>query len=105
MVHNAPERPVTPPGPRLPRHLQTLAWLGGRTRLMDTCRERYGDVFRLDLVARAVSGPGATPDQGSWVFLADPDDVKRVFTADPRKVLTGETNTFLEALVGPRSIL
>ena len=96
---------MRPPGPRLSRTLQTLGWLHQPTRVMDRCRERYGDVFRLDLIARAVSGPGATRDEGSWVFLADPDDVRRVFTADPRRVLTGETNTFLEALVGPRSIL
>jgi cytochrome P450 len=95
----------TPPGPRMPRTAQTLAWLAHSPSLMDRCHARYGDVFRLDLVARAVSGPGAARDEGSWVFLAHPEHVKRVFTADPAQVLTGETNMFLEALVGPRSIL
>lgn len=93
------------PGPRLPRTLQTLGWLRDSTGVMDRCRERYGDVFRLDMVARAVSGPGATRGEGSWVFLADPEHVRQVFTADPRVVLTGETNRFLQALVGSRSIL
>lgn len=96
---------MSPPGPGLPRALQTLDWLRAPTRVMDRAHERYGDVFQLDLVARAVSGPGATRDEGSWVFLADPEHVKQVFTADPSRVLTGETNMFLEALVGPRSIL
>jgi len=72
---------------------------------LDHCRERYGDVFTVDLLARAITGPGATPQEGSWVFLADPQDVKRVFTADPGRVLTGATNRFLEGLVGSRSIL
>jgi cytochrome P450 family 135 len=94
-----------PPGPRSPRALQTLAWLVGSTRVMDRCRARYGDVFKLDLMARAVSGPGATPEEGRWVFLADPEHVKQVFSADPAVVHTGDTNMFLQPLVGSRSIL
>jgi cytochrome P450 len=62
-------------------------------------------VFTLDLVARAVSGPGANRDEGRWVFLADPEHVKQLFNADPSLVRTGETNMFLQPLVGSRSIL
>src|SRR5207248_579968 len=61
--------------------------------------------FTVDLLARAVSGPGAGRGEGKWVFLADPDDAKRVLTADPAVVLAGETNVFLRDLVGARSIL
>lgn len=94
-----------PPGPRVPRTLQTLRWVVGSPRVMDRCRRHYGDVFTLDLVARVAAGPGAARDEGRWVFLADPEDVKRVFTADPSVVRAGETNRFLQALVGSRSIL
>ena len=72
---------------------------------MDRCHTRYGDVFTLNFVARAMSGPGVAREEGKWVFLADPDLVKQVFTADPDVVRTGETNRFLLDLVGPRSIL
>ncbi len=72
---------------------------------MERAHARYGDVFTLHFVARAVSGPYAPRDEGRWVFLADPEHVKQVFTADPDVVRTGETNRFLLDLVGPASIL
>ena len=94
-----------PPGPRLPRSVQTARWLIGSPAFMDRCRERYGDIFTLDLVAKVAAGPAAKREEGRWVFLADPDHVRQVFTADPAVVRTGDTNMFLEPLVGPRSIL
>lgn len=94
-----------PPGPRAPAMLQAARWLVGSTSMMDRCHERYGDMFTLNLTAKAVAGPAADSDHGRWVFLADPDHVRQVFTADPAVVRTGDTNTFLEPLVGPRSIL
>jgi len=96
---------MEPPGPRLPRGLQTLLWLMNSPKVMERSRSRYGDVFRVNLMARAITGPGAAADEGSWVFLADPDDVKRVFTAGADAALTGVTNRWLEPLVGSHSIL
>lgn len=46
-----------------------------------------------------------TQIRSRWVFLAHPDHVRRLLTADPAIVRTGQTNRFLEPLVGPRSIL
>ncbi|RDI52689.1 cytochrome P450 [Nocardia mexicana] len=100
--------PVTtalPPGPRLPAALQSAQWLLGSTSLLDRCHRRYGDMFTLNLIAKTAAGPGADPSHGRWVFLARPEHVKQVFTADPDVVRTGDTNRFLEQLVGPRSIL
>jgi cytochrome P450 family 135 len=94
-----------PPAVRLPRSLQTLSWVVDAPRFMQRCRARYGPAFCAKFAARAVSGPGAARDEGNWVFLADPEHVKQVFTADPAVVRAGETNRFLEGLVGPRSIL
>jgi cytochrome P450 len=94
-----------PPGPRLPAMLQAARWLLSSTSLMDRCHERYGDMFTLNLIAKAAAGPAADRGHGRWVFLAKPDHVRQVFTADPEVMLTGETNMFLAPLVGPRSIL
>src|SRR3712207_4215397 len=87
------------------RALQTARWIVRSPAFMESCRDRYGDAFTVDLVARAVAGPGAAPEAGRWVSLADPEHVKQVFTADPAVMLTGETNKFLQGAVGPRSIL
>jgi cytochrome P450 family 135 len=94
-----------PPGPRLPAVVQTAMWLRSSTSLMNRCYERYGDMFTLNLVAKATAGPAANGGHGGWVFLAKPDDVRQVFTADPEVMRTGETNMFLAPLVGPGSIL
>ena len=94
-----------PPGPRSPRAVQTLQWLTGSHRLMDRCGREFGDVFTLRMLPAAITGPGAGERDGRWVFLAAPDLVREVFTADPATVLTGPTNRFLEPVIGPRSIL
>ncbi|MFC6883344.1 cytochrome P450 [Actinomadura yumaensis] len=94
-----------PPGPRLWATLQTVRWLRSSTSYMDRCRARYGDMFTLNLVAKAAAGPAADRGRGRWVFLADPAHVRQVFTADPATVRTGDTNRFLAPLVGASSIL
>src|SRR5204863_1024063 len=95
----------TTPGPGLPRVAQTAWWLWNSPHVLEACHRRHGDVFALKLAPRLVSGPGAGPADGRWIFLADPDDVRQVHTADPAVVRTGETNEFLKGLVGPASIL
>ena len=103
--NGATSEPGLPPGPRLPRALQTARWLLREPAFMESCRDRYGDVFTLELMGRAVHGPGAAQRDATWVFLADPEHVKQLLSADPSAVLTGETNVFLQGAVGPRSIL
>ncbi|HTZ63560.1 MAG TPA: cytochrome P450 [Solirubrobacteraceae bacterium] len=83
-----------PPGPRLPSTLQALAWTWRSLPFMERCRERYGDIFTL----RVRHG-------GTWVLLSAPEDVKRVFTADPNRLGVGEANTLLGPVLGPRSVM
>lgn len=104
MVH-APAPAAFPPGPQAPAALQTLRWTLHSPSVMERCHARYGDAFTLRFLPRVVAGPHAPRDEGRWVLLAHPDDVKQVFTADPALVRTGETNRFLLDLVGPSSIL
>jgi cytochrome P450 len=63
-------------------------------RFMRDCHERYGDVFTVRIA-----------QEGTWVLLADPDDVKQVFTGDPAVFHAGEANTILLPLVGDHSVL
>jgi cytochrome P450 len=54
----------------MPRWLQAVGWAQRPYPFMKRCQERYGDIFTLRIL-----------HSGDWVFLCDPDDVKKVFTA------------------------
>src|SRR5215211_8533942 len=83
-----------PPGPRYPRALATLGWALRPASFMERCRDRYGDTFTLKIA-----------QEGTWVFLSDPEDVKQVFTGDPRLLHAGAANVVLLPLLGPNSVL
>jgi cytochrome P450 len=83
-----------PPGPRLPRIVQSvLVWRFPRWWL-DRCHRRYGDAFTVY----------AAP-MGHLVYLADPADIKTVFAGDPAVYHAGEANAVLGALLGENSVL
>jgi cytochrome P450 family 135 len=83
-----------PPGPPLPRAAQTAIWFRGAQRMLRACHVRYGDTFRLRIAY-----------EGTWIMLSDPEDVKRVFTGDPKLLHAGEANRILLPVVGPHSLL
>ena len=83
-----------PPGPPLPRPVQTAIWSRQARRMLFSCQDRYGDVFRLKIAY-----------EGTWVMLADPDAVKQVFTGDPRVFHAGEGNQILAPVLGRNSLL
>jgi cytochrome P450 family 135 len=83
-----------PPGPRTPRPLQTLRWLVRPSAYMEDLRRRYGDSFTLRIA-----------NEGTWVFITDPEAVKQVFTGDPRLLHAGEANVVLLPVLGPNSLL
>jgi cytochrome P450 len=78
----------------MPSALQTLGWGARPLPFMERCRERYGDLFTLRI-----------RNEFTWVFLSDPEDVKRVFTGDPDVLRAGEANSVLEPVLGSRSVL
>jgi cytochrome P450 family 135 len=82
-----------PPGPRMPRALQAVGWTQRPLPWLERCRRRYGDTFTLRI-----------RHYGDWVLLADPDDVKKVFTAG-RAVGVATANPLLGPLLGPRSVM
>ena len=83
-----------PPGPALPRAAQTAIWFRNAQRVLATCRARYGHTFTLRIAY-----------EGTWVFVTRPEDIKKVFTADPAHLHAGEANRILLPVVGPQSLL
>jgi cytochrome P450 len=83
-----------PPGPRLPRVLQTAGFLLGGVRFLDACRRRYGDVVTL----------GTLFDE-RFVMVFDPELAKQVFQGSGDRLHAGEANALLGPIVGDRSVL
>ncbi len=83
-----------PPGPRMPRALQTAIWFRRAQWMMAECRKRFGETFTLRIA-----------HEGTWVMLSNPDDVKAVFTGDPRLLHAGEANRVLLPILGEHSLL
>jgi cytochrome P450 len=77
----------------MPRALQAVGWTQRPLPWLEKCHRRYGDTFTLRI-----------RHYGDWVILADPDDVKKVFTAG-KKVGVATANPLLGPLLGPRSVM
>jgi cytochrome P450 len=83
-----------PPGPRMPRALQTAIWSRRAQWMLEQGRARFGRMFTLR-IAHA----------GDLVVLSDPEAVKQVFTGDPRVFHAGEGNQVLRPILGDNSLL
>jgi cytochrome P450 family 135 len=86
--------PSVPPGPSAPRALQTARWIARPAAFMEDSQRRYGDMFTLRIA-----------NEGTWVFVSNPDAVKQVFTGDPRLLHAGEANIVLLPVLGSHSVL
>jgi cytochrome P450 len=89
-----PQPTQLPPGPRMPSWLQAIGWAKRPFPMMRRCRERYGDIFTMRIL-----------HSGTWVFICDPDDVKRVFTAPPASMGVALQNPLLLPVLGARSVM
>jgi cytochrome P450 len=85
---------MLPPGPRAPSWLQTTRWWTRPVPMMEECRTRFGKRFTIRLL-------GTPP----FVMLADPADVKEVFTAPPDVLHPGEGAQILQPVVGRNSLI
>jgi cytochrome P450 len=83
-----------PPGPRLPRLLQTLGFIFFPVPFIDGCRRRYGDVVTM-----------GTLFDSRFVMVFDPESVRQVFRGSPEQLRAGEANAPLGPVVGERSVL
>jgi cytochrome P450 len=85
---------MLPPGPRAPMWLQTMRWWTRPVPMMEDCRARFGRRFTIKLL-------GTPP----FVMLADPVEVKEVFTAPPDVLHPGEGARILQPVVGRNSLI
>jgi cytochrome P450 len=80
-----------PPGPRLPKFIQGLAYAVSRTWTVEQMVRRYGDVFSMTL-----------PVIGRAVVVADPQLAKQLFMANTDDV--GNIQPNLSRVLGPGSV-
>jgi cytochrome P450 family 135 len=83
-----------PPGPRLPRWLQTAGFMFAPRFLLNRVHKRYGDLVFM----RTLFDPG-------FVMVFEPELVKQVFRGPPEQLRAGEANAVLGPVVGERSVL
>ena len=86
--------PELPPGPRLPRWMQTLGFILFPVPFIDGARRRYGDVVTF----RSLFDPG-------FVMVFDSTLVREVLRGSPDQLRAGEANAPLGPVVGERSVL
>jgi cytochrome P450 family 135 len=83
-----------PPGPKLPKLVQTLGFIFGGVRYLEACRRRYGDVVAFRTVF----------DSG-FVMVFEPELLKQVFQGPHEQLRAGEANVLLGPALGYRSVL
>ncbi len=83
-----------PPGPRVPATVATAQFA---RRPLDTLlrwHRAYGDVFTVKFLVF-----------GTGVYVADPAEIRRMFTGDQSDLLAGEANSPLSPILGESSVL
>jgi cytochrome P450 len=85
-----------PPGPRMPSAMQAIGWSMRPLAFLERCGRDFGHTFTLRV-----------RHDRPWVVLTEPEDVKRVFTADADAVTASavEASPALGPLLGPRSVM
>src|SRR4051812_9633259 len=92
-LHPQARRLPLPPGPRMPRLMQTVGWLSRPYQFVERARAQYGDVFTMHI------------GRETLVMLSDPEDVKQLFTGDPAIFQAGAANVILLPFLGRKSVL
>jgi cytochrome P450 family 135 len=78
----------------MPSALQAVAWARRPLPFLERCQKHFGDIFTIRV-----------RHSGTWVILSNPEDVKKVFTADHAVLGVGVANSILGPLLGPRSVM
>ena len=83
-----------PPGPRAPAAVNGIRFLRRPLDSLLSWHRRYGDAFTVRL-----------PVFGTGVYVADPDEIRAMFTGDQSDLLAGEANSPLSPILGSKSVL
>ncbi|MBE9126998.1 MULTISPECIES: cytochrome P450 [unclassified Coleofasciculus] len=83
-----------PDGPKSSPTMQLIRWIADPLAFLDSCAERYGDTFTLNL-----------RNFEPLVFLSHPQAIQEIFTADPKLFDSGRGNKIVKPLVGENSLL
>jgi cytochrome P450 family 135 len=83
-----------PPGPPLPRLLQTIGFIFFGTRFLEACRRRYGGAVTM-----------GTLFDSRFVMVFEPELVKELFRGPHEQLNAGEANALLGPVLGERSVL
>jgi cytochrome P450 len=83
-----------PPGPRLPKPIQTLQLFARQRPQMERLRRRYGPMFTI----RPIGFPAI-------VIVSDTALVRQVFTEDPEVLVVGDDQNPLMPILGRNSLL
>ncbi|MEA2466182.1 MAG: cytochrome family, partial [Thermoleophilaceae bacterium] len=79
----------------MPKPIQFLMVWYRTIPFLESCRRKLGDTFAVH-----------SPPFGRLVYVADPADIKRVFTGDPAQFHAGDANAFImEPVLGKHSLL
>ncbi|WP_320671181.1 cytochrome P450 [Patulibacter defluvii] len=83
-----------PPGPRAPGLVNLARFVHRPLDALVGWQARYGDVFSVRLTGFGVG-----------VYVAEPEQIKRLLTGDQSDLRAGEANAILSPILGPRSVL
>ncbi|MEU6559681.1 cytochrome P450 [Nocardia nova] len=87
---------VYPPGPPLPRIVQTVLHAKWRARFAAAASRRYGDVYTMRMIA---------PYAEHLVVFSRPEHIREIFAGDPADLHAGEGNRVLGPVMGQHSVL
>jgi cytochrome P450 len=83
-----------PPGPRSPAVVNSLRFAYRPLAVLRDWHRRFGDVFTVRMLGFGVG-----------VYVADPEAIRELFTGDQTDLRAGEANSFMEPVLGRRSVL
>ena len=83
-----------PPGPRAPAIVNSIRFVRAPLDRLAEWHARYGDIFTVRITGF-----------GTGCYVADPAEIKKLFTGDQSDLLAGEANSFLEPILGSHSVL
>ena len=83
-----------PDGSKVPALFQLINWIVRPFDYLEECTEKYGDMFTMRLF-------GLPP----LVFIANPQGIKEIFSADARCFDAGRTNDLARPILGNNSLI